>query len=76
MSPASSVSALVPAMSAVLASTMRLEMSGYLTQKVPPKPQQTSAPGSSFSVSPSTVASRRRGCSLMPSSRRPEQLSW
>ena len=36
--------------------TILLEMSGYLMQKVPPKPQQTSASGSSVSVSPSTAA--------------------
>ncbi len=61
---------------AALSETMRTEMSGYFTQKVPPKPQQTSESGSSFSVSPATVPSSLRGCALMPSSRRPEQESW
>ncbi len=47
----------------------------YLTQKVPPNPrQQTSASAISVTLAP-IVRSRRRGCSLMPSSRRPEQLS-
>ena len=45
-------------------STMALEMSGYLTQNVPPKPQQTSASGSSSSFSPATESSSRRGCAL------------
>ena len=56
-------------------STMVLEMSGYLTQNVPPKPQHTSASCISFRSSPCTLASSLRGCALMPSSRRPEQLS-
>ena len=33
-------------------STILSEISGYLTQNVPPKPQQTSAPGNSRSVQP------------------------
>ena len=56
-------------------STMALEMSGYLTQNVPPKPQQTSASCSSASFRPATDLSRRRGWSRTPSSRRPEQES-
>ena len=52
-SPASSVSAPVAAMCVgLLASTMALEMSGYFTQNVPPKPQQTSAPCISISSRP------------------------
>ncbi len=47
---------------AVLSMTMELEMSGYLTQNVPPKPQQTSAPFISASSSPATVPSSLRGC--------------
>ena len=74
-SPASSVSAPVAAMSADLSPTMAFEISGYFTQKVPPKPQQTSASGSSRSVRPCTEPSSRRGCCLTPSSRRPEQES-
>src|SRR5262249_7945483 len=59
-SPASSVPPSLPparvfSMSAALSVTMLSEISGYLMQKVPPKPQQTSAPGSSFSSSPSTL---------------------
>ena len=76
MSPASTVSAPVAAMSFALSATMRPEMSGYLTQKVPPKPQHTSGAASSVNSSPSTLPSRRRGCARTPSSRRLEQESW
>ena len=37
---------------AALSSTILVEISGYLTQNVPPKPQQTSASGSSASSRP------------------------
>src|SRR6266446_857853 len=74
-SPASTASAPVPAMSASLSLTILSEMSGYLMQKVPPKPQHTSAPGSSLRLSPPTDASSRRGWSLTPSSRSPEHPS-
>ena len=77
MSPASSRSAPVAAMSFVLSDTMRVEMSGYFTQNVPPKPQQTSASVHLRERSdPSTPASSRRGCAFTPISRRPEQESW
>ena len=76
MSAASTVPAPVAAMSLALSATMRPEMSGYLTQKVPPKPQQTSGAESSSSLSPSTEASRRRGWARTPISRRLEQESW
>src|SRR5581483_4877978 len=75
-SPASSMPAPVAAIRSALRSTMALEMSGYLTEKVPPKPQQTSASPISTSSSPLTVRRSCRGCSLTPSSRSPEQLSW
>ena len=74
-SPASSVPAPVAAMSLHLSDTMRVEMSGYFTQKVPPKPQQISGSAISVRLSPSTEASSARGCAFTPSSRRPEQLS-
>ena len=41
-SPASSSSAPVASMWPALFDTIRVEISGYLTQNVPPKPQQTS----------------------------------
>ena len=75
-SPASSVSAPDATMSAVLSDTIRVEISGYLTQNVPPKPQHTSGSAISTSSSPATLRSKSRGCGLMPSSRSPEQLSW
>src|SRR3990170_5297741 len=74
-SPASTVEAPVPTMSRTLASRMAVEMSGYLTAKVPPKPQQTSLSLSSTSDSPSTLASSRRGASRTWSSRKDEQES-
>jgi hypothetical protein len=55
--------------------TMALEMSEYFTQKVPPKPQQTSESVISLTSTPLTLPSSLRGCSLMPSSRNPEQES-
>ena len=55
--------------------TMAFEMSEYLMQKVPPKPQQISLSFISLSSNPSTVASSLRGWAEMPSSRSPEQLS-
>jgi hypothetical protein len=49
---------------------------GYLTQQnVPPKPQQVSGSRISMRSTPGMESSRRRGCALTPSSRRPEQLS-
>src|SRR5262249_1124625 len=74
-SPANRVSAPAAAMSLVFSPTMALEISGYFTQKVPPKPQHTSGDFISRRLSPSTEASSRRGWSLTPSSRRPEQES-
>src|SRR5262245_5161629 len=74
-SPASSVSAPVATMCSVFLPTITLEIAGYLTQKVPPNPQQTSDSRISSSRNPPTVASSLRGCALTPSSRRPEQES-
>ena len=73
--PASTRSAPVPAMSSVLLPTILFEMSGYLTQNVPPNPQQTLASFCSRRCSPSTEPSRWRGWSLTDSSRSPEQES-
>src|SRR3546814_7326953 len=75
-SPASRVSAPLARMKSALAVTILLEISGYFTQKVPPKPQQTSASVISVSSTPGMDCSRRRGCAFTPSSRRPEQESW
>ena len=76
MSPASTVSAPVCWMSFALSPTIRVEMSGYFTQKVPPKPQQISGSAISFNVRPATPASSARGCAFTPISRRPAQESW
>ena len=61
-------------MSAVLSDAMRTEISGYLTQNVPPKPQQISGSFISTTVAP-MLASSARGCALTPISRSPAQLS-
>src|SRR4030095_672157 len=69
MSAASTTPAPVASMLATLSSTMRLEMSGDLTQKVPPKPQHGSPFGSSLNESPLTFASNSRGWGVTRSSR-------
>src|SRR5262249_49449233 len=74
-SPANSVPAPLARALATFLATMTLEISGYLTQNVPPNPQQTSASCISVRVNPATVASSLRGCAFTPSSRRPEQES-
>src|SRR5712672_415051 len=75
-SPAISMPAPLAATLAAFLATIAFEMSGYLTQKVPPKPQHTSGSRISVSVSPRTVPSSRRGWTRTPSSRNPEQESW
>src|SRR5476649_593676 len=74
-SPANKVPAPVAAISADFSPTMAFDISGYFTQKVPPKPQQTSGVFISLMRSPSTDPSSWRGCAFTPSSRRPEQES-
>ena len=74
-SPASSRSAPVRSIASAFSSTIAFEIAGYLTQNVPPKPQQTLSPSSGRSSRPSTAASKARGWSWTPSSRSPEQLS-
>src|SRR6266481_4396473 len=73
-SPAISMPAPLAATLAAFLATIAFEMSGYLTQKVPPKPQHTSGSRISVSVSPRTVPSSRRGWTRTPSSRNPEQV--
>src|SRR5690606_4745514 len=75
-SPPSTTPTPVASMAAVLSATMRVEMSRYFTQNVPPKPQHTLPSASSTSSTSSGGAMRARGCSRTPSSRRPEQESW
>src|SRR5690606_5742228 len=75
-SPPISTSAPVSSALRILSSTILVEISGYLTQKVPPKPQHTSVSAISRRARPSTLASSARGWPLMPRLRRPEQESW
>jgi len=46
---------------ATLSAPIAAETSGFFTEKVPPKPQHSSAPGSSTSSRPSTWRSSRVG---------------
>src|SRR3712207_8522173 len=46
---------------AILSVSIAVEVSEFLTAKVPPKPQHCSAPGSSTSVSPRTARSSCSG---------------
>src|SRR5262245_15762783 len=64
------VSAPVAAIAAALAWPMEAEIRSNLIEKVPPKPQHWRLSSSSTRVQPSTAWSRRRGSSLIPSSRR------
>src|SRR5690348_11643938 len=66
-SPATSMPAPVAATFAAFLPTIALEMSGYLTQKVPPNPQHTSASRISVRVSPRTLPSSLRGWARTPS---------
>ena len=59
-----------------LSAPMAAETSGFLTAKVPPKPQHSSAPGSSRSSRPLTAGSSRRGRSPSPRTRSPWQVGW
>tara|TARA_R110002096_G_scaffold128486_2_gene276715 strand:+ start:1948 stop:2205 length:258 start_codon:yes stop_codon:yes gene_type:complete len=60
-SAASSVSAPVAAIWRVLSETMAVEISGYFTAKVPPKPQQAFSPSNGTSFRPSTCSSSLSG---------------
>lgn len=62
-SPAVHTSAPVAAMLAVLSWSIAVDVSAFLSAKVPPNPQQESAPGSSTRSIPSTSRRSRRGLS-------------
>ena len=54
---------------------MTLEMSGYFTQNVPPKPQQTSRLGHLAQLQPLDAGEQPPRLRLHPEARSPEQLS-
>src|SRR5258706_9380025 len=56
--------------------TIAFEMSGYLIEKVPPKPQQTSLSFISTKVIPSKLFKSFRGWAATPISLKEEQESW
>ena len=74
-SPPTTKPAPVAAMSSIFWSAMCADTSGYFTQNNPPKPQHSSPLASSRRSRPRTRASKARGCSRMPSWRKPEQAS-
>ena len=70
LSAAVTTSARVSPTARCLSVSIAVETSGFLTAKVPPKPQHSSASGSSISSSPRTARSSRSGASPR---RRPAQ---
>ena len=76
LSTAHSTCAPVLITAAHLSAPMAAEMSGFLTENVPPKPQHTSAEGSSARSSPRTARSSRSGASPVRSIRSEWQLGW
>ena len=61
LSPATSTSAPVSRTWRALSATIATDVSAFLTAKVPPKPQHSSARGSSTSSSPRTASQQPRG---------------
>ena len=75
-SPAVHTSAWVERTFAILSASIAVEVSAFFTANVPPNPQQTSASGSSVSVSPRTSRSRRSGLSPTRSMRSEWHVGW
>ena len=59
-----------------LSASIAPETPAFFTANVPPKPQHSSAPGSSTSSIPRTARSSRSGRSPRRSMRRPWQVGW
>ena len=76
LSEAEQTSARVESTLCILSASMAAEVSGFLTAKVPPKPQQASAWGSSTRSIPPTSRSSRSGRSPTRSTRRLWQVGW
>ncbi len=75
-SPAVQTSAPVPVTWASLSFSIAEEVSAFLIAKVPPKPQQASASGSSTRSMASTARSSFSGLSPTRSIRREWQVGW
>ena len=73
-SPIITTGAAAAAMARHLRAAMAAETSPNLTAKAPPKPQHSSHSGDSRNDQPA-AASKRRGCFLIPNSRKPAQQS-
>ena len=76
LSPATSTSAPVSRTWRALSETIATDVSAFLTANVPPKPQHSSARGSSTRSSPRTRCSSRTGRSPTPSIRSEWQVGW
>ena len=76
LSPAVQTSARVASTLRILSASMAVDTSAFLTANVPPKPQHTSASGSSTRSSPATWRSSRSGRSPTRSSRSEWQVGW
>ncbi len=76
LSAAQTTSARVCRIAATLSAHIAADTSGFLSENVPPKPQQVSAPGRSARSMPPTARSRRSGASPTRSSRSEWQLGW
>jgi hypothetical protein len=59
-----------------LSASIAVEVSAFFTANVPPNPQHWSASGSSSSVMPRTLRSRRSGLSWTLSRRSEWQVGW
>ena len=76
LSPATSTSAPVSRTCRALSAPMAVDVSAFFTAKVPPKPQHSSAAGSSTRSQPADLRSSRSGLSPTPSMRREWQVGW
>ena len=75
-SPAVTNSAPVDSTATTLSATIAAEVSAFLTLKVPPKPQHSSAPGRSTRSMPSTARSSFSGRSPTWRTRRLWHVEW
>ena len=76
LSPAVQTSAPVLLTCRILSASMALEVSAFFSAKVPPKPQHSSAPGSSTRSIACTACSSRSGLSPTRSIRSEWQVGW
>ena len=75
-SPAVTTSASVASTADILSASIAVEVSAFLTAKVPPNPQHWSAPSSSTRSMPRTARSSCSGLSPTRSRRSEWQVGW